>query len=135
MNFKSLLTILGYLSAVGISICLLFFVVTCVWIGHDVKSQCKEAQVSKKGDCVQSLIFVLDDTNMSYRKRNHAIWALGQLGDSRATPVLKKYYTGDIPARESLNKTISQYELKKAIKLTEGGLNISAFLWRTKDLK
>jgi hypothetical protein len=45
-------------------------------------------------------------------------------------PVLKNLYTGDIPERESLYKTISQYELKKAINLTGGGLNISAFVWR-----
>jgi hypothetical protein len=73
----------------------------------------------------------LEDENRSFKARNSAIWALGQFGDSRALPVLEKYYTGNIPDREPLNGTISQYELKKAIKLAKGGTNISAFIWRT----
>jgi len=55
---------------------------------------------------------------------------LGQLGDSRALPVLQGYYTGNIPSKESLDKTISQYELEKAIKLTSGGFNVTAIFWR-----
>jgi hypothetical protein len=55
---------------------------------------------------------------------------LGELGDSRALPTLKSLYTGNIPERESLYKTISQYELKKAIALTSGEPNITAFIWR-----
>jgi len=55
---------------------------------------------------------------------------LGQLGDNRTLPVLQSYYTGDIPEREPLDKTISQYELKKAINLTSGGFNMSAIIWR-----
>jgi len=60
-------------------------------------------------------------------KRNHAIWALGQLGDKRALPSLEKLYTGE-PCDHS--KYVCQYELKKAIKLCRGGLNITAWTWR-----
>ena len=131
MKIKGTKSKLAYLFAIGISVFLLFFFVTCVWIGYDAKKICQEAKWEyKKTDCVEALIDTLDDENQGYRTRNHAIWALGQFGDSRALPVLEKYYTGDIPDREPLDDVISQYELKKAINLANGGLNISSWVWR-----
>ncbi|MGI5826695.1 MAG: HEAT repeat domain-containing protein [Patescibacteria group bacterium] len=121
---------LFYLGAIGVSIFLLFFIISTTWIGYGVKSQCQEAQRDYSRDCVESLISLLEDENRSFRERNSAIWALGQLGDNRALPVLEKYYTGNIPDREPLDGTISQYELKKAINLASGGLNLGAFVWR-----
>lgn len=119
-----------YACAIGISVFLLFFVITCSWIGYDVNNQCTDAKRQYGGDCVEALISLLDDENQDFHSRNSAIWALGQLGDGRALSVLQKYYTGNIPERESLYKNVSQYELKKAINLTSGGLNISALVWR-----
>lgn len=128
---KTLVNTVLYVSAIGISIFLLFFVIISAWIGFDVKRQCVEAKRIYKGDCIEALINVLDDDANRFRERNNAIWALGQLGDERARPVLEKYYTGHIPDREPLDKTISQYELKKAINLTrQGSPNITAFIWR-----
>lgn len=117
--------------AIGTSIFLLFFFITNVWIGYEAKRLCQEAKWEyQKNDCVEALILTLDDERQGYRTRNHAIWALGQFGDSRALPVLQKYYTGNIPDREPLDETISQYELKKAVELSSGGLNITAWTWR-----
>jgi len=119
-----------YLGAIGISIGMLFFVVTCTLIGYGVKNQCADAKAAYGGECVEALITLLDDENRSFRSRNSASWALGQLGDGRALPILEKYYTGEIPEREPQDKGISQYELKKAIKLAGGGLNLTAWAWR-----
>lgn len=130
MKTKLLFNTLFYIMAIGFSIFLLFFIITCTWIGYEVKSQCKDAVREYEKDCVSSLTAVLENENNSFRRRNNAIWALGQLGDSRSLPVLEKYYTGNIPPREPLDKTISQYELSKAIKLTGGGFNMSAVIWR-----
>jgi hypothetical protein len=128
-----------YIIVVGISIFLLFFVITCSWIGYEVKNQCQSAKGEYGGDCIKALISLLNDEKKGFRDRNDAVWALGQLGDSRALPILKSYYTGIIPSREPLNKTISQYELKKAKNLTSGGFNMSAIIWRNgiinKDIK
>jgi hypothetical protein len=121
---------LFYLGAIGVSIFLLFFIIGTTWIGFEVKSHCREAQRAYGGDCVESLIALLKDENRGFRERNSAIWALGQLGDRRALSALESFYTGNIPAKESLDKTISQYELKKAVNLTSGGLNLGAFVWR-----
>lgn len=130
MKIENLKQKLFYITAVGFGIFLLFFVITCTWIGYEVKSQCQEAKRQYKKDCTESLITLLLDEKQSYRSRNSAIWALGQLGDKRALPVLQSLYTGNIPAREPLDEMISQYELKKAINLSSGGLNITAFVWR-----
>lgn len=134
MKIKNLASTLLYLTAVGISVFLLFFVITCVWIGNEISTVCHRAiedyPTSGKVDCTDSLIKLLRDEKRDFHSRNDAIWALGELGERRALPVLQSFYTGKIPAREPLNKTISQYELRKAINLTKGGLNISAFIWR-----
>lgn len=122
---------LFYLVSVSVSIFLLFFFIVNIWIGHEVKNLCQNAKWQyKNSDCVSALITQLDDENQAFRNRNHAIWALGQSGDNRALPTLEKYYTGQIPQKEPLDKVISQYELKKAIELAKGGLNITAWVWR-----
>ncbi|MBP6989738.1 HEAT repeat domain-containing protein [Candidatus Shapirobacteria bacterium] len=119
------------LFSIGLSLFALFFFITNIWIGHEAKKLCQEAKWEYKiDDCVDALVAQLDDDQQGFRTRNHAIWALGQFGDSRALPVLQKYYTGNIRDREPLNETISQYELEKAIKLANGGLNLTAWAWR-----
>jgi hypothetical protein len=130
MKIKNMKQKMIYIITIGISIFLLFFVITCSWIGFEVKSQCQNAQRQYGGDCVKALITLLNNEKGDFRSRNDAIWTLGQLGDIKALPILRSYYTGNIPPRESLYETISQYELKKAINLTSGGFNISAIVWR-----
>ncbi len=130
MKIKTLKQKVWLVGAVGIGVLLFLFVATCFSIGKGIKSQCQEAKKQYEGDCVEVLVGLLNDEKQGFKARNSAIWALGQLGDSRALPVLKSYYTGNIPEREPLNETISQYELKKAVNLTSGGVNISAFIWR-----
>ena len=110
----------------------LLFIVTCILIGYDARKNCNNAQSKYEGDCVETLIQVLKDEENPYRLRNSAIWSLGQLGDSRALPILEAFYTGNIPDRESQDAGISQYELKKAINLTKGGFNITSIIWRNK---
>ncbi len=130
MKIKAIKEKFFYVTAIGISIFLLFFFIGSVWIGYEAKNLCQNAKWQYDGDCIEALILQLNDEHQGFRARNHAIWALGQLGDSRALPVLEGYYTGNIPDKEPLDETISQYELKKAINLAGGGTNITAFFWR-----
>jgi len=63
-----------------------------------------------------------------YRANNHAIWALGQLGDKRALPFLKSLLTGE-PCDHETN--LCQGEIKEAIqKLERNQFNLPKFLWR-----
>ena len=119
-----------YLVFVGLGTLFVLFFLVCLQIGNAVKAQCESAKTQYGGDCVEALIFRLNDQEQSFRTRNSTIWALGQIGDERALPVLLTYFNGDIPDRESLSLGISQYELKKAINLASGSLNITAPFWR-----
>ena len=130
MKIKTLWRHGWQIGAVGFSIVLLFFMIGCSWIGYEVKIACEGAKRYKEGDCVEALMAVVDDEKMGFWERNRAIWALGQLGDERALQVFEKYYIGEIPEREPLGEMISQYELRKAIRLAEGGVNLSAWVWR-----
>ncbi len=128
---KNIKNKLMYFLVVGIGVFGLLFLITNVWIGYSAKNICQEAKWEyHNNDCVTALSLQLDDEKQGFRTRNHAIWALGQFGDSRALPILEKYFTGNIPDREPLDQMISQYELKKAINLAKGGTNITAFFWR-----
>jgi len=130
MEFKNLKQTLFYTCAVGASILVLMFVIACASIGFYVKSECQNAVSKYGGDCVEALIATLEDENNGFDTRNMAIWALGQIGDGRALPILQEYYTGNIPSREAPDRVISQYELKKAIHLLQGGWNVGAWTWR-----
>lgn len=132
MKIKKIKNRLFYVIGISISIFLLFVFISSVWIGYEAKNLCQNAKWQYGGDCIEALLAQLNDENQGFRLRNHAIWALGQFGDSRALATLQQYYTGEIPERESLDKTLSQYELKKAINLAAGGTNITAFFWRGK---
>lgn len=115
-----------------LSLLTLFSIALFSWIGFEIKKECNLAKSTYAGDCVEASMMLLEDNNQSFYRRNSAIWTLGQLGDSRALPVLQRYYTGIIPEREPLDQSISQYELKKAINLTSGGVNLTAFFWRNR---
>lgn len=118
----------------GGSICLVLlvflFLLTTNIIGYGVKDSCQLAKDKYPGSCVEALISYLGDDSNDMRSRNTAVWALGQLGDKKALPLLNEYYVGIPEGKEPLGKNISQYELKKAIKLIDGSLNLSAPFWR-----
>ena len=118
--------LLLYVLAIGAGIAFLSLVIISFLIGFNVKKECQRAQQEYSGDCVEALSSFVEDEKHSLKERNSAVWALGQLGDKRALPVLKKYYTGE-PCQH--DKFLCQYELKKAIKLAEGSFNITALFW------
>jgi len=118
-----------FVSVISVSLFLLFFVISCVWIGYEVKNDCRQAKADYGGTCTESLVELLQDESQSFSSRNSAIWALGQLGDTSVLPALQSFYTGNIPDKEPINQVISQYELKKAINLING-TNLTAIFWR-----
>lgn len=122
--------LISYIIGVGILLFLFVFFITCTQIGYGVKKQCELVQNKYGGECVNALMNLVADESSQYGK-NSAIWALGQLGDKKALSFLEKYDTGEkIIGREKWDEGISQYELRKAIKLLKSGFNLSAFIWR-----
>ena len=96
-------------------------------IGLGVRDFSQMAQEQFPGDRTLALAQMVECESCDLGDRNHAVWALGQLADPRALPVLEKYYTGE--KCDHLHK-ICQYELKKALRLARSGHNSEAFLWR-----
>jgi len=96
-------------------------------IGRGVKSYSAKAEAIFGGDRVEALIAQVDCEKCSLEDRNHAVWALGQLKDRRALPILYKHYTGK-PCDHMLQ--ICQQELQKAVKWTEGNSFMLPQLWR-----
>ncbi len=125
-NLKEKLT---YLVALGGLIFFLCFVTTATFIRYEVKERCDRAIEVYGGECVDALIAKLEDEKTDLAEKNRMIWTLGQLGDRKALPVLKKYYTGE-PCDH--DRILCQYELSKAIKLLKGGFNATSIFWKEK---
>jgi hypothetical protein len=81
-------------------------------IRSGVAEDVARAQREYGGDRVEALIAFVDADQHPLSERNRAVWALGQISDPRALPVLRKHYTG---AECQHARFLCQYELKKAI--------------------
>lgn len=70
MTIKTIKEKIFYFLAVSLGIFFLFFFITNIWIGHEAKRLCQEAEWEyQKNDCVEALIATLDDENQGYRTR------------------------------------------------------------------
>jgi hypothetical protein len=103
------------------------FIVSSISIGAGVKEIADEALNIHPGGHVEALVHLMESEDQPLSKRNRAVWALGQLGDTEALSSLRKHYTGEACDH---SRFVCQDELKKAIKLCEGGWNITAWTWR-----
>lgn len=82
------------ISAILILTLLALICVAELMIGLGVRRHSQIAQKQLPGDRVKSLIAMVECESCNMQDRNRAVWALGQLDDSRALPALEKYYTG-----------------------------------------
>ncbi len=123
--------LLRVLAAVIVLPVVAFFVIS-VMIGSGVRAARDKALRDHPGDQVAALIAYVDTPTHSFRERGRAVWALGQLGDPRALPVLEKYFTGGPCEHE---RALCQHELAKAIPLCRGEWNPSALVWRHGSLR
>ena len=96
-------------------------------IGHQVGEIVSAAKASSGGDSVEALLMVVNSPKTTLSVKGKAVWALGQLGDSRALATFESLYTGEPCDHSSI---VCQHELEKAIKLCQGERNISALVWR-----
>jgi hypothetical protein len=126
-RFALVKKVLGY----GILSCFAFlligYLMACWSIRSSVKAISAEATQQYSGDRIGALITYVDSENHSLRQRNRAVWALGQIGDKRALPVLERWYTGQPCDHDNC---LCQRELQKAIQLCKGSFNATAWLPR-----
>jgi len=119
--------VLFYGTLCGTAFMLAAFVVVCWSIRSGVREISAKAVQEYPGERVEALISYVSSDSHSLRDRNRAVWALGQIGDKRALPVLKGFYKGGDCDHD---KALCQHELQKAIKLCEGSVNATAWLPR-----
>jgi hypothetical protein len=65
-----------------------------VTIGWNMRVTSQTAQAHFPGRRVEALMAMVACDSCSLQDRNKAVWALGQLDDPRALPVLEKFHTG-----------------------------------------
>jgi hypothetical protein len=95
-------------------------------IGSYLRLFSRKAQSQFPGKRVEALIALVQCQSCDRRDRNSAVWALGQLDDQRALPVLESCYAGN--HCELLDRETLQIALRH---LRHHDRNRSeAFLWR-----
>jgi hypothetical protein len=119
--------LLYWLPILGLGVGVALFAAIALSIGSGVGEISREAGREFSGDQVEALMAFVESDRHPLAERNRAVWALGQLGDKRALPLLRKLYTG----RECQHdKYLCQHELRKAINGCSGGFNAAAWVWR-----
>ena len=114
-------------------VCVVGIVLFSLWIELGVKKVCRAATQKYPGDKVEALMMSVETKEYGYNAHrysanNRVFWALGQLGDQRALPSLRKLLTGE-PCDHETN--LCQGEIKEAIqKLERNPFNLPKFLWR-----
>lgn len=98
---------LGYVTLVGLA----------WWIQASAHEMGARAMREFQGDEVEALVQLVQSDQHTLADRNHAVNALGLIGDARALRVLEKYYTG-APCEHA--RFLCQHELKKAIDKCQG---------------
>ena len=126
-RFVKIKRVLVYGTVICFAFLFIFYLWACFVIRSGVKKISAEATQQYPGDRVEALVAYVKSEDHSLRQRNLAVWALGQIGDKRALPVLNQFYTG---APCDHDHYLCQGELKKAIKLCEGRFNATAWLPR-----
>jgi HEAT repeat protein len=117
--------------AYGVLVCLTFVFVAFVCVRVSIRSSVEEtarlAVDHYPGDRIEALMEYADSSDHSLTQRNRAVWALGQIGDKRALPLLEKYWTGKPCEHDT---TLCQREVAKAMKACKGTVNAPAWLFR-----
>ena len=117
---------------VPLAIVVAFYVGVGLWIGSGVHDVARAAQTRFAGAPVAALCALVADENAGYDLRNRAVWALGQLGDPDALPVLESLYRASSSRGTTCqhDRAICQHELRKAIAGCRGAVNVTAVVWR-----
>ena len=82
------------------------------------------------GDKTSALMALAADPATLFRLRNEACWALGQLGDTRALPLLRSLDSGEEQAKPWRgDEYIVRYTLEKAIGQIESPFSLTRWMY------
>jgi HEAT repeat protein len=85
------------------------------------------------GSSLEALVAQMEDGDLPWRERNRAVWALGQLGDSRALAPLRSHITGRPCEHE---KHLCEDQLRMAVRKLEGDWLVNPpWRWRRASME
>jgi hypothetical protein len=125
--FRRVSKIAWWVLAAASGILIFAYLGVSVLIGLGVHKESRSAMARFSGDRIEALMSLVDCRDCRLEDRNHAVWALGQLRDMRALPILYKYRTGKSCIH---SHQICQYEISKAIRWIEGNSYMLPQIWR-----
>lgn len=108
----------------------ILYAIACLFIFTSVKVICTKAEREFQQDHVTSLMAVVNSDKSTYKDKNDAIWALGQIGAKQALPLLEGMYTGIKDERCNLDENICQYELEKAIRFINSKFLVTRWMYK-----
>ena len=114
---------------IGFISVILVYLVCCWIIFSGVKSITTQATEEFRLTPVQSLIAVIESNKFGFEKKNDAIWALGQIGDKKALPILEQIFTDKIEKHCNRSENICQYEVQKAIKFCRSNFIVTRWMY------
>lgn len=98
-----------------------------------VKKACLMAKKEFSRNCQSVLVQYIESENYSFRKRNKAIWVLGQLADQESVSFLEKLNSSvPVSSHCDYGQTICSYEIEKAIKWSRNG-NLTSWMYRNQE--
>ncbi|MCL4366686.1 HEAT repeat domain-containing protein [Patescibacteria group bacterium] len=99
-------------------------------IHRQVESSCQRAKSLYPGDCVEALLSLVSSEQNTFRERNNAIWALGQIANPRALPTLT-ILDETLAAQTtcSYDEGLCKFEVEKAIKWIAQG-NLTSWMYQ-----
>jgi len=88
------------------------------------------AQSRYAGDTAEALMSLIESDSETYRDKNRAIWALGQIGDTRALPVLQRLNTGEVQEKPyDPSAYIVLYSVRKAIEQIQSDFSLTRWMY------
>ena len=116
---------------IGLAAFIILFAISLRMIYSGVKSICEIASNKFESDNVEALISLIESDEFSFKQKNKAIWALGQIGDRRALPLLRKLDTDEIQEKPlDSDKYIVQYSVEKAIRQINSSFIVTRWMYR-----
>ena len=116
---------------IGLVAFIILFAISLSMIFSGVKSICEIASNKFENDNVEALISLIESDEFSFKQKNKAIWALGQIGDRKALPLLRKLDTDEIQKKPlNSNKYIVQYSVEKAIRQINSDFIVTRWMYR-----
>ena len=121
---------------IGLAIFIIVFAISLHMIYSGVKSICEIATNKFEPDNVLALISLIESDEFPFKQKNKAIWALGQIGDKRALPLLRQLDTDEIQEKPlNSDMYIVQYSVEKAIRQINSDFIVTRWMYRRFNLE